>query len=71
MEVLGKENNVCIAQIEWLSKKDIEKAYGLMVVYITKSSEAAWLLQDQYFHIAGESAYIRTYKPKSGPTQCY
>ena len=39
-EVLGKENNVCIAQIGWLSKKDTGKVYGLMVVYITKSSEA-------------------------------
>ena len=70
-EVLGKENNVCIAQIGWLSKKDTGKAYGSMVVYVTKSSEAARLLQDQYFHIAGESAYVRTYEPKSGPTQCY
>ena len=70
-EVLGKENNVYIAQIGWLSKKDIGKAYRLMVVYITKSSEAAQLLRDQYFYITGELAYIRTYKPKSGLTQCY
>ena len=67
-EVLGKENNVGIAQIGWLSKKDTGKAYGSMVVYVTKSSEAARLLRDQYFHIAGESAYVRTYEPKSGPT---
>jgi hypothetical protein len=71
VEVLGKENNVCIAQIGWLSKKDTGKAYGSMVVYVTKSSKAARLLQDQYFHIVGESAYVRTYKPKSGPTQYY
>ena len=41
MEVLGKENNIYIAQIGWLSKKDTGKAYKLIVVYIIKSSEAA------------------------------
>ena len=64
-KVLGKENNIYIAQIEWLSKKDTEKVYRLIVIYITKSSEAARLLRDQYFYIIGESAYIRTYKLKS------
>ena len=44
--MLGKENNVYIAQIGWLSRKDIGKVYGLMVVYVTKSSKAVRLLQD-------------------------
>ena len=43
-EVLGKENNVHIAKIGWLSRKDTGKAYGSMVVYITKGSEAVRLL---------------------------
>ena len=46
MEVLGKENNVGIAQIGWLSKKDTGKVYGLIVIYVTKSSKAARLLRD-------------------------
>lgn len=37
-EVLGKENDVHIAKIAWLSRKDIGNAYGSMVVYVTKSS---------------------------------
>jgi hypothetical protein len=45
-EVLGKENNVHIAKIGWLSRKDTGKAYGLMVLYVTKGSEAVRLLQD-------------------------
>jgi hypothetical protein len=70
-EVLGKENDVNIAKIDWLSKKDAGKAYGSMVVYVTKGSDAVRLLQDKYFHVDGESAYTRIYEPRSGPTQCY
>ncbi|EAQ84331.1 predicted protein [Chaetomium globosum CBS 148.51] len=33
MEALGAENDVNIAKIAWLSRKDTGKAYGLMVVY--------------------------------------
>lgn len=34
-EVLGRENEVRIAKMAWLSKKDTAKAYGSMVVYVT------------------------------------
>ncbi|EED22525.1 conserved hypothetical protein [Talaromyces stipitatus ATCC 10500] len=70
-EALGKENNVNIAKISWLSKKDSHKAYGSMVVYVTKGSDAKRLLRDQYFDIAGESAYTRLFEPSAGPAQCY
>jgi hypothetical protein len=43
-EVLGKENDVYIAKIAWLSRKDTGKVYGSMVVYVIKGSEAARLL---------------------------
>ena len=70
-EILGTENDVHIAKIAWLSRKDTGKAYGSMVVYVTKGSDAVRLLQDKYFHVDGESAYTRIYEPRSGPTQCY
>jgi hypothetical protein len=70
-EALGKENDVHIAKIAWLSRKDTGKAYGSMVVYVTNSSEATRLLQGQYFHVAGESAYTRAFEPRYGPLQCY
>lgn len=70
-EALGKENEVSIAKLAWLSKKDTEKAYGSMVIYVTRRSDAVRLLQAQYFHVAGESAYTRVYVPRTGPTQCY
>jgi hypothetical protein len=70
-EVLGKENEVQIAKIGWLSRKDTGKAYGSMVVYVTKGSEAARLLQDQYFNVRGESAYTRVFEPRYSPQRCY
>ena len=70
-EKLGKENNVHIAKIAWLSKKDNAKAYRLMVVYITRGSDARRLLQEQYFHVAGESAFTSLFEPRTGPIQCY
>ena len=47
------------------------KAYGSMVVYITKGSEAKRLLEGQYFHLARESAYTTIFAPREGPTQCF
>jgi hypothetical protein len=70
-EVLGKENKVSIAKISWLSKKDSNKAYGSMVVYITKGTDAKRLIDGNYFDIAGESAYTRIFEPQMGPTQCF
>jgi hypothetical protein len=70
-EALGTENEVNIAKIAWLSRKDMGKAYGSMVVYVTKSSEAKRLLDNQYFHLAGESAYTTMFAPREGPTQCF
>ncbi|EED11596.1 hypothetical protein TSTA_107870 [Talaromyces stipitatus ATCC 10500] len=71
VEALGKENNVDIAKITWLSKKDSNKAYGSMVVYITKGTDAKRLLEGNYFDIAGESAYTRAFEPRTGPFQYY
>lgn len=70
-EALGAENEVNIAKIAWLSRKDAGKAYGSMVVYVTKGSEARRLLDSQYFHLAGESGYTAVFAPRVGPTQCY
>lgn len=71
VEMLEKENEVKIAKIVWLSKMDSGKAYGSMVVYVSRSSEATRLLQGQYFHVAGISAYTRVFEPRQRPDQCY
>lgn len=35
-EALEKENKVNIAKLAWLSRRDNNKAYGLMIVYPSK-----------------------------------
>lgn len=71
MESLSQENEVQIAKVAWLSRKVNPKAYGSMVVYLTKSSDARRLLQEHYFLMAGESAYTSVFKQTTGPEQCY
>jgi hypothetical protein len=71
VEMLEKENEVRIAKISWLSRKDLPKAYGSMVVYVTKRADAARLLEGQYFIVDGESAFTRVFEPRRGPMQCF
>jgi hypothetical protein len=68
-EMLEKENDVKIAKLSWLSRKDSPKAYRSMVVYVTKRADAARLLEGQYFDVDGESAFTRVLEPSHGPTQ--
>ncbi|KAI7713817.1 hypothetical protein KC353_g7264, partial [Hortaea werneckii] len=69
VEMLEKENEVRIAKVSWLSRKDLLKAYGSMVVYVTKRADAAKLLEGQYFNVDGESAFTRVFEPRRGPMQ--
>ncbi|KJK85253.1 hypothetical protein H633G_10910, partial [Metarhizium anisopliae BRIP 53284] len=69
-EALGAENNVKIAKISWLSKREAGKAYGSMVVYVTKGSDARRLLDNHYFDLAGESAKTNVFEERVGPVQC-
>jgi hypothetical protein len=71
IEMLEKENDVKIAKLSWLSRKDSPKAYGSMVVYVTKRADAARLLEGQYFNVDGESAFTRVFEPRHGPMQCF
>ena len=70
-EALGAENNVTIGKITWLSNKEAGKAYGSMVVYVTKKNDAKKLLDGKYFDLAGESACTNPFEPRKGPMQCY
>ena len=71
LDKLGKENEVKIAKISWLTKKDSMKAYGSMVVYVTKQEDAVKLLNEQYFHVDGESAFTRVFETRPNTQQCY
>jgi hypothetical protein len=45
------------------SAKWIREAYGAIIVYVTKGSEATRLLQDQYFR-AWESTYTKVFESR-------
>ncbi|EWZ28661.1 hypothetical protein FOZG_17666 [Fusarium oxysporum Fo47] len=70
-EALGQENEVTITKINWLSDKGNGKAYGSMVVYVTKENDARRLLENKYVHLAGESARTSVFEPRADAAQCY
>ncbi|KAL2146339.1 hypothetical protein VTI28DRAFT_4364 [Corynascus sepedonium] len=71
VEALSQENEVQIAKIAWLSRRDTEKAYRSMVVYVTKASDARRLLNDGFFYAGGESGYVGIFERRIRPEQCY
>ena len=70
-EALGMENETQVAKVAWLSNRDVAKAYGSMVVYLTKGSDARRLLQEGFFHAGGESGYTKAFERRERPKQCY
>ncbi|KAM4067555.1 reverse transcriptase (RNA-dependent DNA polymerase) [Hirsutella rhossiliensis] len=70
-ETFSEENDVQVAKIVWLSKRDIPKAYGSMVVYLTKGSDAKRLLSEGFFYAGGESGYTGFFERRPRPDQCY
>jgi regulator of replication initiation timing len=70
-EIFGQENETTVAKIGWLSKKNEPKAYGSMVVYLTKGSDASRLLREGFFHVAGESGYTGIFERRPRPEQCF
>jgi len=61
-EAFAKENDTQIAKIAWLSNRDVPKAYGLMVVYLNKGSDAHCLFREGFFYARGESGYTKMFK---------
>ena len=67
----SEENEATVAKIAWLSRKDSAKAYGSMVVYLTKGTDARRLLADGFFHAGGKSGVTSTFEYRPRPMQCY
>lgn len=67
----SEENEATVAKIAWLSRKEGGKAYGSMVVYLTKGSDARRLLADGFFHAGGESGVTSAFEFRPRPMQCY
>jgi len=71
IESLGKENEASVAKVAWISRKDNGKAYGSMIVYLHRGSDANRLLQEGYFHINGELGFTNILERRPRPDQCY
>jgi hypothetical protein len=67
----SEENEATVAKIAWLSRKESAKAYGSMVVYLTKGTDARRLLAEGFFHAGGESGVTSAFVYRPRPTQCY
>ncbi|KAL2255925.1 hypothetical protein VTK26DRAFT_2474 [Humicola hyalothermophila] len=66
-EALGHENDMQIAKVAWLSRRDNAKAYGSMVVYVTKAGDARRLLNEGFFYAGGESGYTGLFERRMRP----
>lgn len=69
--VFSEENDATVAKIARLSRKENAKAYGSMVLYLTKSTDARRLLADGFFHAVGESGVTSTFEYRPRPTKSY
>ncbi|SPJ70278.1 related to reverse transcriptase [Fusarium torulosum] len=68
-EMLSGENDTEVAKIAWLSKRDVPKAYGSMVVYLKKRSEARRFITEGFFVAGGESGTTKTFERRNRPKQ--
>lgn len=71
IEAYSEKNRTTVAKIAWLSKRDIPKAYGSIVVYVTKKSDARRLIAKGFFHAGGESGITSVFEQRPRPRQCY
>lgn len=71
VETLSEENETTVAKVSWLSKKDVPKAYGSMVVYLTKVNDARRFITEGFFHAGGESGTTSIFERRPRPEQCY
>jgi hypothetical protein len=70
-DVVGRENDIQVAKVGWLSSRDTYKAYGSMVLYLTRASEARRLLEDGYAYAGGQSGKTTVFEHRDRPEQCY
>jgi hypothetical protein len=70
-EGFRQENEATVAKIAWLSSKEAPKAYGSMVVYLTKASDARRLLAEGFFHAGEESGCTSAFEHRPRLNQCY
>ena len=71
ISALNDSNKTQVAKVSWLSSRHVRKAYGSMVIFIKKRSEAERLLDEGFITVSRELASVRVFKPNLGPPRCY
>ena len=69
-ETIGRENNVKIMKLAWLSKLNPDKLYGSLVVYLSSQKEAEGLLNRQVMDFGSEAGFTKVYECRQYLTRC-
>ena len=69
--LLNDSNKTEVSKVSWLSSRNAGKAYGSMVIFFTKGSQAERFLREGFITVGGESAYVRVFEPSSALPRCY
>ena len=60
-KAFGEENEIIVTKIIWLSNKDVLKAYGIILVHLTKGSNIRRIIIKGFFYAREESSIIRVF----------
>ena len=70
-QMIAKENEVQVHKLQWLSKADVSKVHGSMVLYLGSRQDAEKLLYKGMVEVDGETAFARPYERRCGPQRCF
>ena len=70
-QMVAKENEVQVHKLQWLSKADVNKVHGSMVLYLGSRQDADKLLRKGFVEVDGETAFARPYQRRTGPQRCF
>lgn len=69
--MIAKENEVQVHKLQWLSKADVNKVHGSLVLYLGSRQDAEKLLRKGLVEVDGEAAFARPYERRTGPQRCF
>ena len=70
-QMVAGENEVQVHKLQWISKADVNKIHGSMVLYLGSRQDAEKLLRKEFVEVDGETAFARPYERRTGPQRCF
>ncbi len=71
IKLLRKKNEILVTKMIWISRKNNDKVYSFMIVYLYRDSDVNRLLQKDYFYINNELRFINIFERHSRSDQYY